>query len=231
MKTQFLFAVCPYIALAMVIVGTIATSLLGSQAEPAIDLSGAGRSWRTGLIVLLLGHAAGFLFPRGVLAWNARPARLYLMEASGFVAGVCALWGWTRMMRRHLSQSSAPVGRQVAEALFLSLVFSSLVSGLLAAGLYRWSTSWSVVTVTPYVRSVLRGRPLAELAGEMPFLVQLHAFCAFGLLALLPFTRSAAVLVHAVRRGMRFVLAPVPALMRETRAKFDPSGWLWPEED
>jgi nitrate reductase gamma subunit len=231
MKTQFLFGVCPYLALAMVIVGTIATCFLGSQVDPALDLSGAGRTWRAGLIVLLLGHLAGFFFPRGVLAWNAQPVRLYLMEGAGFVAGLGALWGWTRMMLRHLSRSSAPVGRQLAEALFLSLLFSSLISGLLAAGLYRWSTSWSVVTVTPYVRSILRGRPLAALAGEMPFQVQLHIFCAFVLLAMFPFTRSAAVLLAAARRGLRFVFAPVPALLRETIAKFDPSGWIWPEED
>jgi len=196
------------------------------------------RCWIFSLLVLTLGHFAGLLFPRYILLWNAKPARLYLLESVAFAAGLGALEEWARMMWRHLSRVSGSAASQIADTIFLALIFAVLVSGLAASVLYRWSSSWGVLTVTPYAQSVLRGRPAGALVGEMPFLVRLHLLCAITLVPLIPFTSAAPLLIHGVRRGFELILVPIRDAVQPARtalaawiARRGPAIRIWPEED
>jgi len=196
------------------------------------------RCWIFSLLVLTLGHFAGLLFPHYILLWNAKPARLYLLESVAFAAGLGALEEWARMMWRHLSRVSGSAASQIADTIFLALIFAVLVSGLAASVLYRWSSSWGVLTVTPYAQSVLRGRPAGALVGEMPFLVRLHLLCAITLVPLIPFTSAAPLLIHGVRRGFELILVPIRDAVQPARtalaawiARRGPAIRIWPEED
>jgi nitrate reductase gamma subunit len=190
------------------------------------------------LFLLLLGHLAGFLSPQRVLLWNSIPFRLYALEILGFGAGLSALGGWALLTWRHVRQSDASIGRQAADAVFLSLLFTTLLSGLLTAILFRWGSSWGVITLTPYVVSLFRGQPAVELVAGLPFLVRLHVFSAFATLAALPATRLGPVLIVPLSRGLRLILSPVQVLaysvskMVEVMVRrLNPAIWIWPEDD
>jgi nitrate reductase gamma subunit len=245
-RSQFLFAVWPYLALAAFAAGAgtrfavkrsqadrIVLAL--TQAEPLLRARGL---WIGSFLILFLGHLAGLLFPGEILRWNASPARLHTLEATAFAAGLGAFAGWACMMWLRLRAVSGSVVSQMADIIFLSLLFAVLVSGLAAAALYRWSSSWGVLTATPYVLSVLRGKPVVGLAEEMPFFLRLHIFSAFALAPVLPFTSVAPRLIDAAYRGCGWLLGPIRCLAQRARmafadwiARHNPGARIWPEED
>ena len=246
MKTAFLFQTWPYAAV-MLFASGMAARYFGMP-EP----TSAKRHWpldvrdlfrRTALLqislfLLLLGHLAGVLSPQRVLLWTSVPVRLYALEILGFGAGLSALAGWALVTWRHVKQSDASIGSQAADAIFLSLLFTTLFSGSLTAILFRWGSSWGVITLTPYVVSLLHGRPAVGLVAGLPFLVRLHVFSAFATLAALPATRLAPVLTGGLRRGLRLTLSPVQVLADSVSRianvvarRLDPAIWIWPEED
>jgi nitrate reductase gamma subunit len=184
--------------------------------------------------LLLLGHLAGLFFPRWVLTWNTGPTRLYLLELVAFASGVAALLGWLGLLWRHLGRSSAQWAAEMADTAFLSLFGLALGSGLATAALHRWGSSWGVVTLTPYARSLLRGRPVTELASQLPFLARLHMAAAFAALALVPATRLGVLLVVALHRVLEVMGKPIAPCTRVLEAwlrKHDPRPWIWPDED
>jgi nitrate reductase gamma subunit len=246
MKTNFLFRVWPYVAV-LLFLGWLALRYVlmrkrldasGSELAEARDLFGGGKLWRISLLLLLSGHLAGLLFPREILLWNVMPVRLYVLEGAGFAVGLAAFAGWAKLTWRHLGKSEAPVASQLADASFLSLLFTAFLSGLLTAVFYRWGSSWGVLTLTPYVSSLFRGNPASALASEMPFLVQLHVFSALAALAILPFTRVTPLLTVPLHYGLKFILRPVSGLAQSSQKalelaaqKYNPGQRIWPEEE
>jgi nitrate reductase gamma subunit len=191
-----------------------------------------------GLLLLLLGHLAGVVFPREILHWNSVAARLYVLEASSFGAALLASAGWVGIIRGRVRRCGGTLKQELADEVFLTLLLVVLLTGTSTAVIYRWGSSWGVVTLTPYVRSLLRSKPLVELAAELPFLVRLHVFSAFLVLLFFPFTRPAQILVVVIDRAARRVINPVftrfehvQQALRLILAKRNPAEWLWPEED
>lgn len=243
MKTSFLFAAWPYIAAALLATGILIRYLLVRNQVSSITARmseawatfGGSRMWRISLALLFLVHLVGFWFPRGILLWNGSTTRLLVLEGLAFAAGLLALAGWASLMWRHLGHSSSqsPIS-ELLDTIFLSLLFLGILSGLLVAGLYRWGSSWGVMTLTPYAVSLLQGRPAPGFVTRMPFLVRLHIFSAFCAIAVLPLTRLAAVFVWALHHGLELIAWPISAASQRAEAwlrKRNPASWLWPEED
>jgi nitrate reductase gamma subunit len=246
MKTDFVFQMWPYVAVVLFASGMAARYL--AMPEP----TRAKRHWpldvrdlfrrtlllQINLFALLLGHLAGLLSPQRILQWNSIPSRLYALEIWAFGVGLSALWGWTLLMWRHLRRSDASIGRQAADAVFLSLLFTTLLSGSLTAILFRWGSSWGVITLTPYMVSLLRGHPAVELVAGLPFLVRLHVFSAFATLAALPASRLAPIMIVGLNRGLRLISGPVQVLaysaskaIEVVMRRLNPAIWIWPEDD
>lgn len=236
MKTALLFQIWPYTAAAAFVAGIM---MRCSLARPATTpLFARARLLQSSLLLLLLGHLAGLLLPQRILLWNSVPYRLYLLEAFGFAVGLLALGAWSLLMWRHLGSANGSLGMQVADTMFLSVLFVALLSGSLIAVLYRWASSWSVLTLTPYGMSLLSGRPVIALATDMPLLVRLHVFSSFAALALFPVSRLAVVLTIPFTRGSQFILMAVSGLVDLVRGRvnvaarrMNSAGWIWPEED
>lgn len=242
MKANVLFAASPYIALSLLLVGITVRYFLDRRQMAAVAkemsearaLFGGGTIWRACLFLLLAAHLAGTFFPRAILWWNGSVNRLHLLEGAGFLVGSAALVCWCVPAWRHLGRSSRPMITELADTVFLALLFVGLLSGVLTAALYRWASTWSALTLAPYLTSLVRAKPATGLITEMPFLVRLHVFSAFAALAVFPLTRLAAFLVFAVDWNLRllggrmvFVARPLETWMR----KHSPAAWLWPEED
>jgi len=243
MKSSFLFAVWPYIAVVCLLLGTavryfifVRRHVVAASAEmaDARTIFGGGKLWTISLLALLAGHMAGLLFPRAVLHWNAIPARLYLLEALAFVAGLTALVSWAVLAWRHLGRSGVSLVTELSDTMFLALLFVSLFSGLVVAATYRWGSSWGVMTLTPYVVSLWRGSPAVDFAAQMPFLMRLHIFSAFAAMAVVPLTRLSSIMVVGLHRCFGLLGRPISGAAHGAEAwlrKHNPAAWLWPEED
>jgi nitrate reductase gamma subunit len=242
MRPNPLFAFWPYVALCALLAGGaarlwLARHRMASVAAQLASAQAAARTalaWRVSLALLAAGHVAGLLFPAGVLAWNASPARLYTLEGIAFAVGVVALAGWALRMWRPLGWAAASPWGELADVVFLSVLFVGISSGLWTAIAYRWGSLWGAVTLAPYVRSLATGHPETRFITEMPFAVQLHAFSGFAALVVLPFTRLALPGLVAVHRALGFASRTVSAWSAEAEAwlrKRSPGPWIWPDED
>jgi nitrate reductase gamma subunit len=226
MRSQALFAVFPYATLALFAAGILIRYLLirprsAAATDGEDDASremARGVVWRAGVALLFLGHLLGAILPKGVLAWNTSPGRLYAVEAAALAAGVAALLGWSGLLRRHLTRTAGSLSAEFADAALLSIVGVALASGLLTALLHRRGSSWGVITLTPYARSILRGRPLTELASQLPYVAQLHVAAAFAALVVLPWTRLGGILVVGLHRALRAAGRPIATAALATEA-------------
>ena len=166
------------------------------------------------LALLLVGHLAGLLFPRAILSWNSSPGRLYLLEGTAFLVGLGALVAWAGAAWRHLRRTDAPFLVEIADSIFLSMVFVAIASGLGTAAFHRWGTSWGIATLRPYALSVLAGAPQSALVDGLPFLARLHLFATFVALAVFPLTRLAPLPILFAGRAAAACARPFVAVSR-----------------
>ena len=242
MSPAFLFEDFPRAALFVLVGGLVVRGYAVVRRPPAPSDPPPGWPWpgRLGALalgLLLLAHLAALLAPQALVTVTRAHLRLYVLEGSGFLVGFVGLLAWARMMFRHL-RAEGPSLAGVGDSMLLALIALALGSGLVTAILYRWASVWGVATLTPYVRSLGRGRPLGVLASQMPFPVQLHLVSTFAALAVLPFSRLAlALIVPAHRLGRRlagWLWQPLRAAARHARAwlvRHNPGAWIWPEEE
>ena len=165
--------------------------------------------WRIGLVGLLVLHLVLLVFPMQVLAWNRGHGQLLALEAAGFACGLLALVGIVSLVRRRLRTELS-----LADAAFLCLLLVEVLSGLAMAGLYRWASSWSTVTLVPYVRSLPTLHASPALMTGLPYLVRLHVFCSIALLAVLPFSHALDFVLLPVDRADTALLAPLAGARR-----------------
>ena len=167
-------------------------------------------------------HVALLLAPDAIVRWNRARPRLLILEAIGFVAGVvCSIASVERLWRR-LFDPAADGDRSIVETVTLTLVLVGTLSGLAVGAGYRWASSWSVVTLTPFVASLVRLAPRTELIESIPFAVRLHLFCAFPLAALVVLTRVGSLVQAAFDRLFDRVFAIIGQLRTED---------MWREEE
>jgi len=235
------FVLWPYVGFVLLAVGTIFRYLLALRRPTMLpsELAEAkavfgGRVWWITACASLAGHLVGFLLPHAILSWNTNPVRLYILEGLAFTVGFAALISGAVLAWRHLGRSSRSVLTEVFDTVFLALILVVIVSGLLVAVFQRWGSSWGVITLTPYVRSLLRGQPAPELAAQMPFLVRLHVLTTFASLAIVPLTRLATFPVVALHECLVLVNKPIRAAgnaISSWLSKHNTGAWFWPEED
>jgi nitrate reductase gamma subunit len=82
--------------------------------------------------------------------------------------------------------------------------------------------------------SLVRAKPAANLAAQMPFLVRLHVFSAFAAIAVFPLTRLAAFVVFGLDWAFALLgraFASTTRILEAWTRKHNPAAWLWPEED
>ncbi len=155
-------------------------------------------------------------WPDQILRWNRDVSRRVALEIALFVCAVVALAATVGAARRRVFEGRDGLA-SVADAAWLGALLVALASGIAVALAYRWAAAWSTVTVTPYVRSLVCLAPDVEPLEAMPYLVRLHIFSSFVVIALLAFTRPFADVLHFGRATGRRVVAPVGrAVLRQS---------------
>ena len=206
-----LYALFPYAAILLaVVVGLIrftanrfSYSSLSSQFLESRRLFWGSVPFHYGILVVLAGHLIGFLFPRSVAAFNGVPVRLFILEATALAFGILTLVGLVVLIHRRITSAKVRAVTSRADIVLLVLLLSQVVTGIYTAILYRWGSAWYVYTATPYLQSLLKLAPETQYVTGLPLMARLHILNAFGLIAVLPFTR----LVH-------LLVAPIPYLWR-----------------
>jgi nitrate reductase gamma subunit len=214
MNDDTVFAAAPYIGAGALLVAAACRSVVlpdrtVKRHRPDEGWRGVQTIVRGAALALAALHVVLLSAPDAVLGWNRDERRLLLLEGAGVLVGAACLIAFGRMIWRHRPAPGRRHDPAVGDVVVSTLVGVELVSGLMLALLYRWASSWSVVTLTPYAVSLLRFSPRVELVASMPFLVRLHVFCAFAILAALPFATVGSTAVVAARRAAATAAAPV----------------------
>lgn len=217
---NFFLIALPYIALAIFIVGSIwryrstkfKVSSLSSQFLEGKQLFWGSVPFHIGIIVLFFGHLVGFLFPRGVLAWNSHPVRLLIIEISAFIFGIAVLIGLINLFYRRMSSDRIRVVTSKMDIAILVLLLLQVFSGLWIAYFFRWGSSWFASVVTPYLWSIFTLQPDIVAIAAFPWMVKLHIIGAYVLILIIPFSR----LVH-------FLVPPINYLWRPYQQVY----WNW----
>jgi nitrate reductase gamma subunit len=212
MSNLFLWAVFPYMAVAVcVIVGLYRyfgdRFSFSSQSSQFLEnrLSFWGSTlWHYGIILILIPHILGFLFPSLWAALIADQTRLYILEITGLALALMAIVGLATLIFRRLTNVRAQRVTTVMDWVLLTSLALQVVAGFWIAFFYRWGSEWYLHTSVPWLRSLAVFNPQIEYVTAMPLPVKIHMFNAFVIIALFPFTR----LVHIVTLPLPYLFRP-----------------------
>ena len=207
-----LFAILPYVAVTIAIVGVIwryrtnqfSFSSISSQFLENRQLFWGSVPWHYGIIALFFGHLIGLLFPSSVIAFNGLPVRLYILEGTGLTLGLMVLIGLGFLLLRRITNPRVRAVTSPMDIVLLLLLLISIVTGVGTAIFYRWGSGWYVHIATPYLRSLFTFSLNVEYMAPLPLLVKIHAANAFVILAVFPFTR----LVHMLSVPLAYLWRP-----------------------
>lgn len=197
------FAVLPYVAMVLFLVGTIhryrsrafTYSSLSSQLLENKQHFWALVPFHYGIITVLAGHIVAFLIPRGILLWNSRPLRLYVLEVSALIFGVTTLVSLFAIVARRLTDRKVRIVTSRADWFLYALLLLQVFTGVYVAVFNRWGSSWFAASAAPYFWSLLRLSPDISVISAMPWMVKAHIVNAFVVIAFFPFTRLVHILV------------------------------------
>lgn len=208
----FLFGVLPYVVAVVAIVVTalrwrlhpFSVSSLSSQLLESRKLYWGSIPFHWGLSLILVGHLAALVVPRGFELWNRVPLRLYLLEITGLALGLWAACGIAVLLYRRITDHRVRRVTSVMDIVVLAIIAAQIVTGLWIAIGYRWGSYWGTAVFVPYVRSLLSFQPEPAYVDPLPLMLKLHVLAFFAFLAVFPFTR----LVHIITLPLQYFFRP-----------------------
>ena len=213
----FLFGVFPYVATVVMIVGLIwryrtnqfSYSSVSSQFLENKQLFWGSVPWHYGIILVLLAHLVGVVFPDGVRAINGVPVRLYILEGTAFALSLALLVGLIVLISRRGVSANVRSTTSVMDVVLLVVLLAQVVTGISTAIFYRWGSAWFIQTATPYFWSLFTLSPKVEYMTALPLISKLHAINFFILVAIFPFSR----LVHMLSVPLAYLWRPYQIVM------------------
>lgn len=217
MIDYILFGVFPYVAIAIELVvsfyiyttNSYKFTSLSSEFLENRELFWGSVPWHYGILGVLGGHLLAFLFPREVLLFASVPVRLVILEVTGLIFGLTALFGLVLLIKRRLTNDRLKAVTSKGDVLILFLLLIQILSGIGIAVFYRWGATWYASAMVPYLKSIFMLQPNLGLVASMPLIVKVHITCAFLIIAVLPFTRLVHFLVlpiHYIWRSWQVVI-------------------------
>ncbi len=197
-----LLGIFPYVAIALAIIVALyrrhsdqyTYSSLSSQFLESNKLFFGSVPWHYGIVTILIGHIIGFLIPRGVMAWNGVPLRLYILEVVALTLGLMSLFGLVVLIIRRMSDARVMAVTSKMDVLLLLLLILQAFTGVYTAMFYRWGTAWYVSAAAPYLWSIVLFSPKVGYVAQLPIMTKIHIINAWALFAIFPFSR----LIHLV---------------------------------
>ena len=212
MSDMIMFGIFPYVALALMIgvglyryfVDRYSWSSQSSQFLESRLLFWGSVPWHYAILIILLAHFLAFLFPTGWGVVLGRPMRLYLLEVTGLGLGITTLIAIALLIFRRTLNARVSAVTTAVDWLVLVLLLLQVASGVYIAITLRWGSVWYLHTASPWLWSLLKFDPQVHYLSALPWIVKFHAFNAFLLLAVFPFSR----LVHVVSVPLGYLARP-----------------------
>ena len=224
MTDMILFGVFPYVAVALMIgvgiyrycVDRYSWSSQSSQFLESRVLFWGSIPWHYAILIILLAHFLAFLVPSGWAVVLGSPLRLYLLEVTGLGLGISTLIAVALLIFRRAVNARVSAVTTVIDWLVLFALLLQVATGVYIAFTLRWGSVWYLHTATPWLWSLVKLDPQVHYLAMLPAVVKLHAFNAFLILALFPFSR----LVHVVSVPLTYMARPYQVVVwyRERRA-------------
>ena len=224
MTDMILFGVFPYVAVALMVgVGIYrycfdrySWSSQSSQFLESRVLFWASVPWHYAILLILMAHFLAFLVPSGWAVVVGNPLRLYLLEVTGMALGLSTLIAVALLIFRRANNARVSAVTTVIDWFVLLALLLQVATGVYIAFTLRWGSVWYLHTATPWLWSLLKFDPQVHYLAALPGVVKLHAFNAFFILALFPFSR----LVHVVSVPLSYLSRPYQVVVwyRERRA-------------
>jgi nitrate reductase gamma subunit len=190
----FLFALFPYVAVALAIAGVIyrrralrfTMSTSSSQLLEGRWLFWGSVPWHVGILLILGAHAGATLLPATWARLLGEPLRLYVLEATGLALGALTVLGVVTLVARRCALRAATSAMDWVLLLALAL---QAMTGVYIAFTLRWGGAWYVHTASPWLASLAALSPRIDGMAMLPGVVKLHAVNAFVLVALMPVSK------------------------------------------
>jgi nitrate reductase gamma subunit len=195
-----LFGVYPYVCLAVLLIG----SLIRFDREPYTWKSDSSQMLRKrqlrlgsnlfhyGVIVVILGHFAGFLAPHWAVDWALTPVMHQLLAmVIGGIAGLVAIVGMTILLARRLGDARIRLNSRKWDIAVAFMLWLQLALGLLTVPLSAFHMDGALFeTLTDYVKGIVTlDGGVAALMIDVPLPYKLHVLLGFTLFLVSPFTR------------------------------------------
>lgn len=212
MTDMILFGVFPYVAVALMIgvgiyrycVDRYSWSSQSSQFLESRVLFWGSVPWHYAILIILLAHFLAFLIPSGWAVVLGNPLRLYLLEVTGLALGISTLIAIFLLVFRRVLDARVSSVTTVMDWLVFASLLLQVATGVYIAFTLRWGSVWYLHTASPWLWSLLKLDPQVQYLAAMPTVVKLHAFNAFLLISLFPFSR----LVHIVSVPLGYLSRP-----------------------
>lgn len=224
---NFFFGIFPYIAISVMIIGSIVRyerdpftwKSSSSQLLRRKQLVMGSVLFHIGVLMILLGHFVGLLTP--LWFWDAigvsHGAKQVLAIVAGGVAGVLALVGGLMLLHRRLMDPRIRATSTFADTSILVLLMAQLLLGLgtIFVSLQHLD-GHEMTTFMAWAQGILTFQEGASgyIAGAAP-IFKLHIVLGLTIFLVFPFTR----LVHMLSVPLRYLTRPGYQVVRSRRTE------------
>ena len=222
---NFLFGNYPYIALSVLVIGSIARyetdpftwKTSSSQLLRRKQLILGSVLFHLGILVIFFGHFVGLMTPIQIFdaMGISHSAKQLLAMGMGGIAGVLSLIGGLLLLHRRLFDSRIRKTSSFADIGILAIIVLQLILGIgtifVSAQHLDGHEMTKFMTWTQKIITFRAGA--AEEIADVALIFKLHMFLGLTIFVLFPFTR----LVHMLSAPIRYVLRPGYQIVRSRR--------------
>ena len=223
---NFLFGIYPYIALSVLVIGSIARyetdpftwKTSSSQLLRRKQLILGSVLFHLGILVIFFGHFVGLMTPIQIFdaLGISHSAKQLLAMGAGGIAGVLSLIGGLLLLHRRLFDSRIRKTSSFADIGILAIIVLQLILGIgtifVSAQHLDGHEMTKFMTWTQKIVTFRAGA--AEEIADVALIFKLHMFLGLTIFVLFPFTR----LVHMLSAPIRYVLRPGYQIVRDRKS-------------
>ena len=200
----FLFQILPYIALSVLLLGSIVRfdrdpygwRSKSSQLLRRRQLAWGSNLMHVGILVILLGHIAGLLTPLQFFEWVgiSHGAKQIMAMTVGGIAGVFCFIGLVILLHRRLSDPRIRANSSFADIAVLVLLLAQLSLGMLTITVSAQNLDGhEMVKFMNWAQHIVTFRPgAADFVRDVALVFKCHLTLGMFIFIVFPFTR----LVH-----------------------------------
>jgi len=218
-----LFGIYPYIALVVLILGTV----VRYDREPYSWRSGSSQLLRrkqlywgsilfhVGVIIIFFGHLVGLLTPIQIFdaLGISHTAKQVLAIVVGGVAGIMAIVGATLLVHRRLFDARVRAASSSSDTLIIILLWLQLLLGLATIPIsLQHLDGHEMVKFMSWAQGIFTFNfAAASYVADASLIFKAHLFLGLTILLLFPFTR----LVHMLSAPLQYLWRPGYQVVRE----------------